>query len=267
MYLKNDGLTETKRHEVNKRLKSSWQTTTSITALGGRIISRNGQKQNYIARDHSLSLNSEGWTFSSLRGGKVRYQHGSVLIQRLDSAKSDNPIIRRNTTLKDNLLGMHRSPDQRRLYSSAPDAMGELMSIKIELEAILVPLLEKNVKDFKKEPKTVWLLDEPNKNASLIKQAVKFYITICTFITAIESSKEFTRYLDIKVDLSDLQIKEVGGPEEVLSADDTIAKLENLQERALHLDKTIVRSKEFTAYNARNRKSNTIREKLNEPES
>ena len=178
MYLKNDGLTETNRHEVNKRLKSSWQTTTSITALGGRIISRNGQKQNYIARDHSLSLNSEGWTFSSLRGGKVRYQHGSVLIQRLDSAKSNggdclcvgegnNPIIRRNTTLKDNLLGMHRSPDQRRLYSSAPDAMGELMSIKIELEAILVPLLEKNVKDFKKEPKTVWLLDEPNKNASL----------------------------------------------------------------------------------------------------
>lgn len=96
---------------------------------------------------------------------------------------------------------------------------------------------------------------------------MKFYITICTFITAIESSKEFTRYLDIKVDLSDLQIKEVGGPEEVLSADDTIAKLENLQERALHLDKTIVRSKEFTAYNARNsRFSNTIREKLNEPE-
>lgn len=177
--------------------------------------------------------------------------------------EGNNPIIRRNTTLKDNLLGMHRSPDQRRLYSSAPDAMGELMSIKIELEAILVPLLEKNVKDFKKEPKTVWLLDEPNKNASLIKQAVKLYITICTFITAIESSKEFTRYLDIKVDLSDLQIKEAG-PEQVLSGDDTIGKLENLQERALHLDKTIVRSKEFRAYNARF--SNTIREKVNEAE-
>ena len=188
------------------------------------------------------------------------------MIQRLDSAKSNNPIIRRNTTLKDNLLGMHRSPDQRRLYSSTPDAMRELMSIKIELEAILVPHLEKNVKDFKKEPNTVWLLDEPNKNASLIKQAVKFYITICTFITAIESSKEFTRYLDIKVDLSDLQIKEVGGPEEVLSADDTIAKLENLQERGAHLDKIIVRSKEFTAYNARKRFSNTVREKLSEPE-
>jgi retron-type reverse transcriptase len=267
LYLKNDQLTETNRHEVNKSLELSCQTTKSILALRGK----NGQKQNYIARDQSLSPRFKAWILTFLRGDRVRYQHGSVLIQRLDSAKSNNLIIRRNITLKENIFGTHRSLNQRRLYSSIPNAMRELRNIKIELENILVPQLEKNVKDFKKDPQTVWILDDLNNNAAVIKKGVKLYITICTFITAIESSKEFTRYLEIKLDLSDLLIEERIDPEQVsskrLKAYDTIVKLDKLKERALNLKETIVISKEFSVYNLRNRFSNTIREKLNVPEN
>jgi len=144
--------------------------------------------------------------------------------------------------------------------------MRELLNIKIELENVLVPQLEKNVKDFKKDPKTVWILDDLNNNAAVIKNGIKLYITICTFITAIESSKEFTRYLEIKLDLSDLLVEERIDPKQVSNKDDTFVKLENLKERALNLNETTVISKEFSAYNPRNRFSNTIREKLNVPE-
>lgn len=261
LYLKNDQLTETKRHEVNESLKSSCQTTNSILALKSHI----GQKQNYIERDHSLSLIMKAWISSFLRSDKVRYQYDSVLVRRLDNAKSNNSLIRRNITLRENQRGAHPVSNQRRLYSSTPDAMRELANIKIELEKVLVPHLKKNVKDFKKDPKTVWILDDPNNNASAIKQGIKLYVTICTFIIAIESSKEFTRYLDIKLDLSDLQIEDEG-PKLASSTNDINIKLESLQERALKLNETVVRSKEYSAYNTRNRFSNTIREKLNEPE-
>lgn len=145
--------------------------------------------------------------------------------------------------------------------------MRELANIKTELEKVLVPHLEKNVKDFKRDPNTVWILDDPNNNASAIKQGIKLYVTICTFITAIESSKEFTRYLEIKLDLSDLQFTEESGPVQTPSIDSTKIKLESIQKRALKLNETIVRSKEYSIYNIRNRFSNTIREKLNVPEN
>lgn len=207
----------------------------------------------------------KAWTSSFLRSDKVRYQYDSVLVRSLDNAKSNNILIRRNITLRENLRGTHLLPNQRRLYSSTPDAMRELANIKTELEKVLVPHLEKNVKDFKKDPQTVWILDDPNNNASAIKQGIKLYVTVCTFIIAIESSKEFTRYLDIKLDLSDLQIRDDAGPKPASSIDDTNI-LERLQTRALNLNETVVRSKEFSTYNTRNRLSNTIREKLNEPE-
>lgn len=207
----------------------------------------------------------KAWISSFLRSDKVRYQYDSVLVRRLDNAKSNNSLIRRNITLRENQRGAHPVSNQRRLYSSTPDAMRELANIKIELEKVLVPHLKKNVKDFKKDPKTVWILDDPNNNASAIKQGIKLYVTICTFIIAIESSKEFTRYLDIKLDLSDLQIEDEG-PKLASSTNDINIKLESLQERALKLNETVVRSKEYSAYNTRNRFSNTIREKLNEPE-
>lgn len=260
LYLKNDQLTETKRHEVNKSLKSSCQTTNSMLALKSHI----GQKQNYIERDHSLSLIMKAWILSFLRGDKVRYQYDRVLVRRLDNAKS-NSLIRRNITLRENQRGTHLLSNQRRLYSSTPDAMRELANIKTELEKVLVPHLKKNVKEFKKDPKTVWILDDPNSNASAIKQGIKLYVTICTFIIAIESSKEFTRYLDIKLDLSHLQIEDEG-PKLASSSNDTNIKLESLQERALKLNETVCRSKEYSVYNTRNRFSNTIREKLNKPE-
>lgn len=223
-----------------------------------------GQKQNYIERDHSLSLIMKAWILSFLRGDKVRYQYDRVLVRRLDNAKS-NSLIRRNITLRENQRGTHLLSNQRRLYSSTPDAMRELANIKTELEKVLVPHLKKNVKEFKKDPKTVWILDDPNSNASAIKQGIKLYVTICTFIIAIESSKEFTRYLDIKLDLSHLQIEDEG-PKLASSSNDTNIKLESLQERALKLNETVCRSKEYSVYNTRNRFSNTIREKLNKPE-
>lgn len=231
------------------------------------LKSQIGQKQNYSERDHSLSPITKGWTSPFLRNDKVRYQYDSVLVQRLDNEKSNNSLIRRNITLRENQRDTHLSSDQRRLYSSTPDAMRELANIKTELEKVLVPHLEKNVKDFKRDPKTVWILDDPNNNASVIKQGIKLYVTICTFIIAIESSKEFTRYLEIKLDLSDLQITEESVGEQTPSIDSTKIKIESLQKRALKLNETIVRSKEYSIYNTRNRFSNTIREKLNVAEN
>lgn len=265
-YLKNEHLTEINRDEEHKSRKNTLENSTYFNW---------NMKQEYTTRGHSLSWLNSTWIVIFLRDISIWDYSDRRVIRSLDSVKlTINSYI--NTTLKANLSLKPYNLNQRRLYSTnSNNSLQRLEDIKIELESILVPKLKKNVLDFKKNAKTVWILDESNSDAITIKKGVKLYTNICAFLISIKTSIEFTRYLNFKFNLRNINriydsIPSYSGKDKFSDGtylgnnmeDKEINRINNLNEEINKLQEVCITSKNFTEYNSRNRFSNVCREKL-----
>jgi len=256
--LKNEHLTEIYRDEVNKSCIISCEPTHSTLTKGT-------MKQSNNARNHSLNLThhhntSEVWITLSLRGNVIR-NYNKNIIQSLDSTKSQNSIwtLRRNTTLINNQIG---SLNRRRYYSTKFDVINRLEYSKRELEALLIPKLKQNVLDYKRDNKTIWILDNQNVDSSNIKLGIKTYISICTFLIAIKTSITFTRYLNLKFDPLELINYEL---EDGIENSPITPALCKIHEEIKELKGHYIKSKDPVEYDRRNRFSNIYIEKLIDP--
>jgi retron-type reverse transcriptase len=257
-FLKNEHLTEIYRDEVNKSCIISCEPTQG-TLMVGTV------KQSNKARNHSLNLThsynmSEIWITLSLRGNVIR-NYKKNIIQSLDSTKSQNSVwvLRRNTTLITNQLG---SLNRRRYYSTQFDVINRLEYSKRELEAFLTPKLKQNLLDYKRDNKTIWILDNQNVDSSNIKLGIKTYISICRFLIAIKTSITFTRYLNLKFDPTELINYEL---EDALENLPNTTDLYKTHKEIEELKGHYIKSKDPVEYNRRNRFSNVYREKLIDP--
>ena len=214
-----------------------------------------------------VNWNSEKeiWTTPSLRVEVVRNYRNSTIIQSLDSTKF-RLITRRNTTLITHQSLVNGKINRRCYCSTSSEVIKRLENSKRDLEAILVPKLRQNVLDYKRDNKTVWLLDDQNIDSSNIKLGIKTYISICTFITAVKTSKIFTRYLNLNLNSSSLfnpgskeNLKDVKAP--------LLTNLDNIDTLITNLISSpkLIVSDEPIKFSRRNRFSNVYRENLNNP--
>jgi len=235
-------------------------------------------KQGNNVRDHSLNLpqfitiprlrlgivNIEIWTTPSLRGEVVRNYRNSAIVQSLDSNKS-RLITRRNTTLINYQSLMSGNLIRKCYYSSSSEVIERLENSKRELEAVLAHKLRQNVLDYKRDNKTVWLLDDQNIDSSNIKLGIKTYISICSFLTAVKTSKIFTRYLNLNFNSSSLLNPKY--EENTLDVKSTLlTNLENIDTLITKLvsSSNLIVSDEPIKFSRRNRFSNVYRENLND---
>lgn len=155
---------------------------------------------------------------------------------------------------------------QRRSYSSRPDAIQSLEDKKRELERIITPELRENVESFKQDPNTVWVLDETSNKASVIKKGIQLYINLTTSLISLKTSKVFTRYLHVKINILETQ-------DETFMNNDpnkkTVAlenKITQIESDVRKLEQVIITSNDPVSYNTRNNFPNVYLEKLNNKE-
>lgn len=201
----------------------------------------------------------------SSRGINICGSTSSFTIRNLDGVKSKlGPKTGLGiSTIPKILSGMLSV--QRRSYSSRLGVIKSLETKKRELEKILTPVLRKNIENFKLDPETVWILDEENGNAPAIKKGIQLYINLATFLTSVKTSKVFTRYLNVKVNLPKIQDEAI-----TIITDKSAAILTNqinsIESEVKKLEQSEIISDEFVPYNVRNKFSNVHLEKLNNRE-
>jgi retron-type reverse transcriptase/TolA-binding protein len=155
--------------------------------------------------------------------------------------------------------------------------------MKEELKTILTPILIKNVRDYKKDPRTSWALDvNSGSKARAIKQGVMLYIQLCAFLTAVASSKRFCRYFKTNITINvpleggvgDEQAEKNEGtncdeqvqPKNSPPGDDSEMKIREITTEVQKLSKIIIKSDIKTEYNSRNKFSNVDWDRVRDPE-
>lgn len=220
-------------------------------------------------------------------------------IQKLDTAKfnvqlyskvGNTPTSKReghynfiniNSMSKNKSWGVS-SLNQKRSYTTKIDALKNLENMKIDLEKVLTPILKENVVKFKKDPNTIWILDEISNEASIVKRAIILYMNLSTFLISSKTAMKFTRYLDVKIKIKEmLQSPIVTDNKSILdknenqynvdainnkSIKDLANKVIKINDNMNQIIEVSIKSEEFMVYNTRNKCSNTIRSKVENSE-
>jgi retron-type reverse transcriptase len=237
-----------------------------------------------IARSQSLSFFKESiysYSFSMFllfRSINTRDVYKNTTVQRLDGMKSRFRLIKTKAiggssinTIPKNWVSLGKnSLNQRRSYSNSFDAILRLEDKKRELERTLTPILNDNVVNFKKDSKTVWILDEENSKASTIKKGIKLYALLTTLLTSIKSSKRFTRYFEIKLEIPKIldETKVTLEPDMEKETMEIAKKIDiiELELSALGGEETIIKSDDYVPYQTSNPYSNVYRDRIKNPE-
>ncbi len=179
------------RDEGERNQLNRWQTTQGdIFFLG----------QEYFAKDQSLvsHANLVNWTLVPFRGSRVRESSHSWF-RRFDGTN--------NTMLLSSLSGIN-SIAQRHSYSTSREtsnSLDQLDEVRRGLENILIPILKEKAIASKKNKYQEWVFsDSKDSQVSAIRRAVQTYVQISTFLTAAQTAQQFTRYLNLKIELPDI---------------------------------------------------------------
>ena len=173
------------------------------------------------------------------------------------------------------ILGGDGSKTRGRSYSAKcaceDPQMIHLADMRRELADLLIPILRENVKTWKENPSTNWVISTQglDSRSDAVREAVELYVHISTFLIAIQATREFTRYLKVPVQIPNGQRKNnnlTGGCE----FHDTDRLRERARATTSNLDKLlsekhVITSKYPSEYNARNRFGNTIWERVRDP--
>ena len=147
-----------------------------------------------------------------------------------------------------------------------------LNNMKRELADLLVPILRGNVKSWKENPDTKWIIS--NKDSSgrsvAVREAVELYVQISTFLIALQTAREFTRYLEVTVEIPVKQeqqnSREMGDP--VRRNTGELQKRIRIITESLNdvrKGKHRIIPKYPADYNARNKFGNTMWERARDP--
>jgi hypothetical protein len=113
-------------------------------------------------------------------------------------------------------------------------------------------------------------LDEENSKASTIKKGIKLYALLTTLLTSIKSSKRFTRYFEIKLEIPKIldETKVTLEPDMEKETMEIAKKIDiiELELSALGGEETIIKSDDYVPYQTSNPYSNVYRDRIKNPE-
>ena len=206
----------------------------------------------------------------SFRGKDIRDNNYSYTVRSLDDAKfkSSSLVYRAGPNIS--IIPKNRVSigiyllNQRRSYSNGRDVIERLEEKKRELGGILTPILNENVANFKKDPITIWVLDEGNSKASVIKKGIKLYTQLAAFLTSIKVSKKFTRYLDIQIELpqNHIETEEKSDSNMDKGTWELSRKINKIDEELEEIEQGMIKSDDPVKYDRRNRFSNVYRDRI-----
>lgn len=202
----------------------------------------------------------------SFRGTNICDSTNSSTIQNLDGVKSK---FGQNTGFGISTMPKFLSGElsiQRRSYSSGSDAIKNLEAKKRELERIITPVLRENIDSFKQDTNTVWVLDEANSKASAIKRGIQLYINLTMFLISLKTSKVFTRYLHVKINILEIQDDTFMNDNQNKTTTALENKINKIESDIKDLEEVIITSNDHVFYNMRNNFPNVYLEKVNNRE-
>lgn len=226
--------------------------------------------QEYAEKNQSSTLKAFGRTVPSAHGKTT--DRGATASRGLDGTNFPLTGKGNRTMLFDTLRG-DGSKIRGHSYSKKciPDdpTTIHLNNMRRELADLLVPILRGNVKSWKENPDTKWIISNQDLDdrSVAVREAVELYVQISTFLIALQTGREFTRYLEVTVEIPTKQEQHNGNETE----DPVSRNTEELQKRTrlareslnnVNKSKHKITSKYPANYNARNQFGNTIWERV-----
>ena len=222
--------------------------------------------QECAEKNQSSTLKTYGRTVPSAHGKTT--DRGATASRGLDGTNFP-PMGKGNRTMLFDTLRGDGSKIRGHSYFTkcTPDdpTIIHLNNMKRELADLLVPILRGNVKSWKENPDTKWIISNQDVGGRsvAVREAVELYVQISTFSIALQTAREFTRYLGVTVEIPMKQ--EQHNSYEV--EDPVPRNTEELQKRTrlvreslnnVHKCENKITSKYPANYNARNKFGNTM---------
>ena len=255
------------RNEEEMNQGPKWQTLHVLNSPP-----RTNMGQEYAEKNQSSTLKAFGRTVPSAHGKTT--DRGATASRGLDG--TNFPPGKGNRTMLFDTLRGDGSKIRGHSYSTkcTPDdpVIFHLNNMKRELADPLVPILRGNVKSWKEDPDTKWIISNQGLGGRsvAVREAVELYVQISTFLIALQTAREFTRYLEVTVEIPVKQEQQNSRKME----DPVRRNIEELKKRTrsvteslnnIHKGKHKITPKYPANYKARNKFGNTIWERVRDP--
>ena len=257
------------RNEEEMNQGPKWQT---LHVLNSHTHMNMGQE--YAEKNKSSTLEAFGRTPPSAHGKTT--DRGATASRGLDGTNHHHLMMMGNRTMLFDTLGGDGSKIRGHSYSTkcTPDEpiIIWLKNMKGELADLIVPILRGNVKSWKENPDTKWIISNQDLGgrSGAVREAVELYVQISTFLIALQTAREFTRYLEVTIEMPVKQEKQNSREVEDSMHRDTreLQKRTQLARESLnnvYKGRHKITSKHPEDYNARNKFGNTMWEKVRDP--